>query len=260
MQEWIKASGAKVCVVFEGRDTAGKGGTIKAITERVSPRVFQVVALPAPTDRERSQMYIQRYIPHLPAAGEVVDLRPQLVQPGGRRAGDALLHPGGGGALPAAGAGRRAGHGRLGDLAAQVLARGQRRRADPAPGEPDQRPPEDLEALGHGPQVLQPLVRLLPGPRRDVRRHRHRLGARGTWRAPTTRSAAGSTSSATSSARSPTSPSPPGTSSCPNGSEPTATWNRTCPCGTSRPLLTHAAMLITGPGGPGCRPCVGDDL
>ena len=64
--------GAKVCIVFEGRDTAGKGGTIKAITERVSPRVFRVVALPAPTEREKSQMYIQRYIPHLPAAGEVV--------------------------------------------------------------------------------------------------------------------------------------------------------------------------------------------
>ena len=72
MQEWVKSSGAKICIVFEGRDTAGKGGTIKAITERVSPRVFRVVALPAPTDRERSQMFIQRYIPHLPAAGEVV--------------------------------------------------------------------------------------------------------------------------------------------------------------------------------------------
>jgi polyphosphate kinase 2 len=72
MQEWVKRSGAKVCVVFEGRDTAGKGGTIKAITERVSPRVFRVVALPTPTERERSQMYIQRYVPHLPAGGEVV--------------------------------------------------------------------------------------------------------------------------------------------------------------------------------------------
>ena len=72
MQEWIKASGAKICIVFEGRDTAGKGGTIKRITERVSPRVFRVVALPAPSERERSQMYLQRYIPHLPAAGEVV--------------------------------------------------------------------------------------------------------------------------------------------------------------------------------------------
>jgi polyphosphate kinase len=72
LQEWVKASGTKICVVFEGRDTAGKGGTIKAITERVSPRTFRVVALPAPSERERSQMYIQRYISHLPAAGEVV--------------------------------------------------------------------------------------------------------------------------------------------------------------------------------------------
>jgi polyphosphate kinase len=72
MQEWVKATGAKVCIVFEGRDTAGKGGTIKRITERVSPRVFRVVALAAPTERERSQMYVQRYIQHFPAAGEVV--------------------------------------------------------------------------------------------------------------------------------------------------------------------------------------------
>jgi polyphosphate kinase 2 len=72
MQEWVKVSGAKVCVLFEGRDAAGKGGIIKRITERTSPRVFRVVALPTPTEREKSQMYIQRYIPHLPAAGEVV--------------------------------------------------------------------------------------------------------------------------------------------------------------------------------------------
>jgi polyphosphate kinase 2 len=72
LQEWVKAEGLKVCVVFEGRDGAGKGGTIKAITERVSPRVFRVVALPAPTEREKSQMYVQRYLPHLPAAGEIV--------------------------------------------------------------------------------------------------------------------------------------------------------------------------------------------
>jgi polyphosphate kinase 2 len=72
MQEWVKASGAKVCVLFEGRDAAGKGGIIKRITERTSPRVFRVVALAAPTEREKSQMYFQRYMPHLPAAGEVV--------------------------------------------------------------------------------------------------------------------------------------------------------------------------------------------
>ncbi|HKO88488.1 MAG TPA: polyphosphate kinase 2, partial [Burkholderiales bacterium] len=72
LQEWVKHKGLKVCIVFEGRDGAGKGGTIKAITERVSPRVFRVIALPAPTEREKSQMYMQRYLPHLPAAGEVV--------------------------------------------------------------------------------------------------------------------------------------------------------------------------------------------
>lgn len=72
LQQWVVHKGLKVCVVFEGRDGAGKGGTIKAITERVSPRVFRVVALPAPTERQKSQMYVQRYIEHFPAAGEVV--------------------------------------------------------------------------------------------------------------------------------------------------------------------------------------------
>ncbi len=72
LQEWVKHAGLKVCIVFEGRDGAGKGGTIKAITERVSPRVFRVIALPTPTEREKSQMYGQRYIPYLPAAGEVI--------------------------------------------------------------------------------------------------------------------------------------------------------------------------------------------
>ncbi|MGO4314282.1 polyphosphate kinase 2, partial [Pseudomonas sp. KB_15] len=72
LQQWVVQSGSKICIVFEGRDGAGKGGTIKALTERVSPRIFRVVALPAPTDREKSQMYVQRYLPHLPAAGEIV--------------------------------------------------------------------------------------------------------------------------------------------------------------------------------------------
>jgi polyphosphate kinase 2 len=72
MQEWIKRTGQRVIIIFEGRDAAGKGGTIKAITERVSPRVFRLVALPAPSDREKSQMYIQRYMQHFPAAGEIV--------------------------------------------------------------------------------------------------------------------------------------------------------------------------------------------
>ena len=72
LQEWVKFKGLKAMIVFEGRDGAGKGGVIKAITERVSPRVFRVVALPAPTDRQKSQMYLQRYMEHFPAAGEVV--------------------------------------------------------------------------------------------------------------------------------------------------------------------------------------------
>jgi polyphosphate kinase 2 len=72
LQDWIKAEGARIILIFEGRDAAGKGGTIKAITERVSPRVFRVVALPAPSDREKSQMYLQRYIRFFPAAGEMI--------------------------------------------------------------------------------------------------------------------------------------------------------------------------------------------
>ena len=72
LQQWVVAKGLKVCIVFEGRDTAGKGGTIKAIMDRVSPRVFYHIALPAPTEREKTQMYAQRYLPHLPAAGEIV--------------------------------------------------------------------------------------------------------------------------------------------------------------------------------------------
>src|SRR5881394_2381766 len=72
LQDWVKQKGLRVIIIFEGRDGAGKGGTIRAITERVSPRVFRVVALPAPSDREKSQMYMQRYMQHFPAAGEIV--------------------------------------------------------------------------------------------------------------------------------------------------------------------------------------------
>jgi polyphosphate kinase 2 (PPK2 family) len=72
LQDWVKHKGLRIIVVFEGRDGAGKGGTIRAITERVSPRVFRLVALPAPSDREKTQMYLQRYMPHFPAAGEIV--------------------------------------------------------------------------------------------------------------------------------------------------------------------------------------------
>src|SRR5436190_12170379 len=72
LQDWVKQKGLRVIIVFEGRDAAGKGGTIRALTERVNPRVFRLVALPAPSDREKSQMYMQRYLQHFPAAGEIV--------------------------------------------------------------------------------------------------------------------------------------------------------------------------------------------
>ena len=91
LQEWVKDKGLRVIIIFEGRDAAGKGGTIKALTERVSPRVFRVVALPAPSDREKTQMFIQRYIEHFPAGGRDRDLRPQLVQPRRRRIRHGLL-------------------------------------------------------------------------------------------------------------------------------------------------------------------------
>ena len=77
LQDWVRHNGLRVVVVFEGRDAAGKGGTIKAITERVSPRVFRVVALPAPSDREKGQLYLQRYVTHLPTAGEIVIFDPR---------------------------------------------------------------------------------------------------------------------------------------------------------------------------------------
>ena len=92
LQEWVKYKGLKVCIVFEGRDGAGKGGVIKAITERVSPRVFRVMALPAPTEREKTQMYAQRYMPLLSCCRRGGDLRPQLVQPCRGRTGDGLLY------------------------------------------------------------------------------------------------------------------------------------------------------------------------
>ena len=205
LQEWVKATGAKVCIVFEGRDTAGKGGTIRRITERVSPRVFRVVALPAPTEREKSQMYVQRYIRHFPAAGEVVIFDRSWYNRAGVEPVLGFCTPEQTRAVPGAGAGGRAGDGRVRDHPAQVLARGRPRGADPAPREPDRRPAQGLEAVRDGPEVVHPLGRLLARPRRDVPGQRHGVGARGTWPTRTTRSAAGSTSSPTCSIRSRTS-------------------------------------------------------
>ena len=125
MQEWVKDSGAKICIVFEGRDTAGKGGTIRRITERVSPRVFRVVALPTPTEREKSQMYVQRYAPHFPAAGEVVIFDRSWYNRAGveRVMGFCARRRPGGSFGWCRG---REGDGRFGDRAAEVLAGGQR--------------------------------------------------------------------------------------------------------------------------------------
>ena len=94
LQEWVKAKGLRVIIIFEGRDAAGKGGTIKALTERVSPRIFRVVALPAPSDREKGQLYMQRYIAAFSDQGRDRNIRPQLVQPRRRRVRAGLLYPG----------------------------------------------------------------------------------------------------------------------------------------------------------------------
>ena len=181
MQEWVKATGAKVCIVFEGRDTAGKGGTIKRITERVSPRVFKVVALSAPTERERSQMYIQRYIEHFPGLRRGRHLRSQLVQP--RRCGacDGILHARADRAVPGAGARGREGDGGVRHPPHQVLAGGERRRADATPGGPHPRPAQGLEADRHGPQVVHPLGRLHARRATRCSRRPTRPGLRGSW-------------------------------------------------------------------------------
>ena len=163
MQEWVKATGAKVCVVFEGRDTAGKGGTIKRIVERVSPRVFHVVALPAPTEREKSQMYVQRYLPHLPAAGEVVIFDRSWYNRAGVERVMGFCTPEMTTRFLEHGPGGREGDGRLRHHPHQVLARGQPRRTDPTPRAPHQRPAQDLETVRHGPEVVQSMVRLLAG-------------------------------------------------------------------------------------------------
>ena len=138
MQEWVKAAGAKVCVVFEGRDTAGKGGTIKRITERVSPRVFRVVALPTPTEREKSQMYVQRYVQHFPAAGEVVIFDRSWYNRAGVERVMGFCRPEETERfLKLAPAWEKA-MTEFGDRAAEVLAGGRPGGADPAAGEPDQ--------------------------------------------------------------------------------------------------------------------------
>ena len=163
--------------MFEGRDGAGKGGTIKAITERVSPRVFRTVALPAPTEREKSQMYLQRYLPHLPAAGEIVIFDRSWYNRAGvervmgfctEEQSRKFLH-----GVPLVEKAMVDSGIILLKYWLEVSEEEQTRRLEVT----HRRRPEDLEAVADGSEVLQPLVRLLAGPRRDVRRHRHRLRA-----------------------------------------------------------------------------------
>ena len=184
LQEWVKHKGLKVCVVFEGRDGAGKGGTIKAIIERVSPRVFRVVALPAPTEREKSQMYVQRYLPYLPAAGEVVIFDRSWYNRAGVERVMGFCSEEMAEKFLQVRAGRRESDGGFRHHPHQVLAGSEHGRADPQARVAHRRRAQDLEALADGSQVLRPLVRLLAGARRDVRGdgHQVRAMARGAHR------------------------------------------------------------------------------
>ena len=177
LQLWVVAKGLKVVVVFEGRDGAGKGGVIKAITERVSPRVYRVVALPAPTEREKSQMYIQRYMRHLPAAGEIVIFdRSWYNRAGVERVMEFCPMEQVKRFLELTPRGRESDY-RVRDHPHQILAGGERGGADPPARSEDRRSAQDLETVADGPQVLQPLVRLFACARRHVQGHRHSLGA-----------------------------------------------------------------------------------
>ncbi len=177
LQLWVVAKGLKVVVVFEGRDGAGKGGVIKAITERVSPRVYRVVALPAPTEREKSQMYVQRYMRHLPAAGEIVIFdRSWYNRAGVERVMEFCsleqvkrfleLTPAVEKAIIESGI-------ILIKYWLEVSEEEQTRRLEAQ----DRRSAQDLETVADGPEVLQSLVRLFACARRHVQDHRHSLGA-----------------------------------------------------------------------------------
>ena len=157
LQDWVRHEGKKICIVFEGRDGAGKGGAIKAITARVSPRVFRVVALPAPTEREKSQMYIQRYLPHLPAGGEIVIFdRSWYNRAGVERVMGFCTQEEAERFLSIAPHVEKA-MVELWDNSAQVLARGESRGAGEAPQGAHRRRPQDLEAHEDGFEVVYAL-------------------------------------------------------------------------------------------------------
>ena len=186
LQYWVKQEGLKVVLIFEGRDAAGKGGTIKRITEPLNPRGATVVALPAPSDRERTQWYFQRYVAHLPAAGEIVIFDRSWYNRGGVERVLGFCTRGGvprvAALLPRVRADARA----LGDHPAQVLVLGQRRRAGAALPGARARPAQALEAEPDGPQVAREVGRVLQGQGRDVLRAPTSPRRPGTRSSPTT--------------------------------------------------------------------------
>ena len=165
LQEWVKAKGLRVIIIFEGRDAAGKGGTIKAITERVSPRVFRLVALPAPSDREKSQMYMQRYMAHFPAAGEIVIFDRSWYNRAGVERVMGFCTEGSVRTLSRAVSGVRGTHGQeRRNHPDQVLARSrQQGTGAPVQGAHD-RSAAAVEVEQHGPAVTRQVVRVLDRP------------------------------------------------------------------------------------------------
>ena len=177
MQEWVKSIGRQGLHRLRGA-RHGRQGRHDQADHRAGEPAGVPGRRPAGADRTRAVADVHPALhPALPGRRRGRHLRPQLVQPRRRRAGDGLLHARADRAVPRAGARGREGDGRLRDHPAQVLAGGQPRRADPAHREPHRRPAQGLEAVRHGPEVVQPLVRLLPCPGRDVRGDRHRVGA-----------------------------------------------------------------------------------
>ena len=246
MQEWVKDSGAKVCVVFEGRDTAGKGGTIKRITERVSPRVFRVVALPTPTEREKSQMYVQRYARHFPAAGEVVIFDRSWYNRAGVERVMGFCRP------------------QETERFLELVPAWEKAMADSgilllkywlevSPGEQTRR----LEARINDPRKvwkLSPMDLRSYGRWYDYSRARDAMFAAsdtawGPWYVADADDKKRARLNIISHLLSqvPTSRWPAGTPSCPNGSRPAATYSRTCPCGTSPHRSSRLANRTRAP-------------
>ena len=177
LQEWVKQKGLRVIIAFEGRDAAGKGGTIRAITERVSPRVFRVVALPAPSERQKTQLFMQRYIEQFPAAGEIVIFdRSWYNRAGVEHVMGFVSEEGYRRFLKLAPRVRKI-YCRRRDHSHQVLAGSRQGRAGTPFPRPHQRSDATVEIESHGYRVVQALVRLFKGARYDARHDRQQRGA-----------------------------------------------------------------------------------